>query len=512
VYEVEIQGLKGTAKAWIIIPDNGARVSGNAVTVKADATDNTRSVKFQYRKNNLVQDLIMPVDGRVKVTLTKASASLISDVYISIPVEQLLISNNLINVGVKVEDEYAAGTKLNFFIRTNGTPWVLGIYDHYADSKFCKITRNALLKWTLSFEDLPESRADWDYNDVIISVEIIPSKPVSDDGSSWVDIALDAKKPYSVYWNTSVLTNGAYDLRAVAYDNNNLPDPDPATITVYVDDKNAYIIESGNTDINQNNTHSIQTMVLQGQDTQIITADGTGAFVPRGTFAIATFITIKSLLPYNISVPVGESVFKPIGVYRQYEIGNAGSGIFSAGRTGGAVFSGGITITLPYPDENLDGVVDGTNIGKNDLVVMYLDEANKEWLEASPAGSVLSANSAYSAVDRRVNGRISVRVRHFTIFGLFYIENKTDLDSVIVYPNPFKTRLGDTSMTFDGLTDNAGVKIYTVAGRLVKELDSEKGGAISWNVAEDNIESGIYFYVVTNSKGDRKTGKIAVIR
>ncbi len=120
--------------------------------------------------------IVLTKKGKIKVTLTQASAALVSQVWLSEPEEFLLIDNNLKNVGTVIEKEYPAGTNFNFFIRTDGTPWKLGVYDHYADSKFAKIQNTGDNKWQISFEDLPEERADWDYNDAVLLVELFEEK------------------------------------------------------------------------------------------------------------------------------------------------------------------------------------------------------------------------------------------------------------------------------------------------------------------------------------------------
>ena len=111
-------------------------------------------------------------DGRIKITLTKASAVLMSDIYMSSPVEQLLIEDNLLNVGAVSEEEYSAGTEFEFFIRVDGTPFGLGIYDHHSDSIYCIMDVLGENTYQLNFEDLPEERADFDYDDVVLLVEL----------------------------------------------------------------------------------------------------------------------------------------------------------------------------------------------------------------------------------------------------------------------------------------------------------------------------------------------------
>jgi YVTN family beta-propeller protein len=375
VYEIEIEGQKGTAKAWIEVPWDGKRIRGNAVTVVARADENTVSVRFQYR----------------------------------------------------MKDE--------------------------------------------------------------------------GEESSWIDIALDERFPYHIYWNTSSLENGAYNLRAVAYDENNLPDPAPEAITVYVDDVNPDIVEDGNPDVDPNTPHRLEQRVDPGEDNEVIIADGTEAHIPYGAFRSYTSIIIESVLPLDVPSPADESIIKPLGIYRKYEMAD-----------GTRLFDENITLNIPYPDENNDSIVDGTDVSKDDIKVLYLDESGNEWLEASSNKGISSARYVYFVESGNDKKSVSVKVNHFTVFGLFYYDYKESLDGVIVYPNPFKSYEGDVKITFDGLTEKVKIRIYTVAGRLIKELRSAEGGKLDWDITDDDVKSGVYFYVVTNDKGARETGKLAILK
>lgn len=92
----------------------------------------------------------------------------------------------------------------------------------------------------------------------------------------------------------------------------------------------------------------------------------------------------------------------------------------------------------------------------------------------------------------------------------------TDLSQVKVYPNPY--RKGKHSlpiMTFDSLTEGAVIKIYTLEGQLVKEIKVPDGGEALWDIknnAGKKIASGVYIYFITDSKGNKKSGRVVIIR
>ncbi|MCK4575995.1 T9SS type A sorting domain-containing protein [candidate division WOR-3 bacterium] len=94
-------------------------------------------------------------------------------------------------------------------------------------------------------------------------------------------------------------------------------------------------------------------------------------------------------------------------------------------------------------------------------------------------------------------------------------EPEEDLDSLKVFPIPFKPSQGHTKIYFEGLTAEATVKIYDASGALVKTIeesgdDGLEDGFATWKPEEN--ASGIYFYVITNPDGELKKGKLAIIK
>jgi hypothetical protein len=87
------------------------------------------------------------------------------------------------------------------------------------------------------------------------------------------------------------------------------------------------------------------------------------------------------------------------------------------------------------------------------------------------------------------------------------------LDSLRVVPIPFKphSEPGHDAIHFQGLTDNATVRVYDLSGALVfgPETDNDGAGHLAWNA---EVASGIYIYLVTTTDGEVKKGKLSVIR
>ncbi|MBU1487885.1 hypothetical protein KKH56_07560, partial [bacterium] len=114
---------------------------------------------------------------------------------------------------------------------------------------------------------------------------------------------------------------------------------------------------------------------------------------------------------------------------------------------------------------------------------------------------------------------VRVEVDHLSLFSLGIARQANpDLTGAKAYPNPFipgnATTYGASGITFDKLTEDAEIKIFTIAGELVKTLRAKYGEAV-WETVNENgreVASGIYIYLITDSQDGKKTGKIAIIR
>jgi hypothetical protein len=91
------------------------------------------------------------------------------------------------------------------------------------------------------------------------------------------------------------------------------------------------------------------------------------------------------------------------------------------------------------------------------------------------------------------------------------------LNNAHPYPNPFKpnSSLNHTSVTFTGLTTGSKLNIFTPTGEPVYDATSPVGSDLTWpGVDADgkNVSSGVYLYLITDAAGNKKQGKLAVIR
>jgi len=94
---------------------------------------------------------------------------------------------------------------------------------------------------------------------------------------------------------------------------------------------------------------------------------------------------------------------------------------------------------------------------------------------------------------------------------------RPNLDSLRVFPIPFKPLRNPRhhAIYFYGLTNDTWVRVYDIAGAKVWEHHETDGdGLASWDAKIDGKEvaNGIYIYYIATSSGEKKKGKLSIIR
>jgi len=179
--------------------------------------------------------------------------------------------------------------------------------------------------------------------------------------------------------------------------------------------------------------------------------------------------------------------------------------VFSAYDEQGTItqaFNKQITITIPYPDANQDGIVDGTEISEASLKMYALEGSS--WVEIE-GGTIDTVANTFTA-----------SVWHFSVYALRGIPFGKDLSKVYVYPNPFKPAIHN-KITFAEVTDTATIRIFTIVGELVKTISvtPADSGRPTWDGKNEDgemVASGIYIYLITTEEGYKILGKIGVIK
>jgi hypothetical protein len=91
----------------------------------------------------------------------------------------------------------------------------------------------------------------------------------------------------------------------------------------------------------------------------------------------------------------------------------------------------------------------------------------------------------------------------------------TTLSNAYAFPVPFRPSTGDTTITFGNLAAVTHIKIFTIAGRLVRSIEENDGDGIAvWDVTNSAgapVASGVYLYTL-DSDTDHKQGKLMIVR
>ncbi|MFH1258592.1 MAG: T9SS type A sorting domain-containing protein [Elusimicrobiota bacterium] len=89
---------------------------------------------------------------------------------------------------------------------------------------------------------------------------------------------------------------------------------------------------------------------------------------------------------------------------------------------------------------------------------------------------------------------------------------------LVVYPNPCKLsgRSAQNRIIFSGITGRATVEIYTLSGQKVRKLEkTENDELLYWDIRNEegeSLASGVYVYIAIPENGEKKTGKIAIVK
>jgi Mg-chelatase subunit ChlD len=176
-----------------------------------------------------------------------------------------------------------------------------------------------------------------------------------------------------------------------------------------------------------------------------------------------------------------------------------------AGMTGQPDFMAEVTDTFPN-DWSINGVPPG-----NYNVDAFMD------LDGDGG---YSSEEPYAAYDSTFN--VGDYGYFLDVDLILVVQDFTNFNRVRAYPNPYRPEHKDTNVegiTFDNVPSNATIKIYTLAGELVRETkQGDIGDDSRWiwdlkNDDSDDVARGVYIYYMSSSgRSDTKTGKVAVIR
>jgi len=229
--------------------------------------------------------------------------------------------------------------------------------------------------------------------------------------------------------------------------------------------------------------------------------------VPQGTFGSTIVIAVTDNISDNTLVLADQKACAGVyfkqgtelqGTTTEFNAFGVISGKPSCGQSLNNNFLKPMTLYISYRDLPVSVSLE------NYLRICYLDASSKEW-------KLLPGEQVIDSSERTVSALIT----HFSFYRLFAVTVASqDLRGVIAYPNPIKGT--GYTLKFAGLTSQATIWIYNIAGELVRTIDEADGDGMSeWDLRNgggEQVASGVYLYLVTNPSGQKATGKVAVIR
>jgi hypothetical protein len=161
-----------------------------------------------------------------------------------------------------------------------------------------------------------------------------------------------------------------------------------------------------------------------------------------------------------------------------------------------------VTLTFPYTKE-LSGQVTGGSpyLNEETLSILWLDETHNVWVPLP--SSVDTGNQTVTATASRISS--------FALAG----RSDPDISEAYAFPSPYRASSGQPGITFSGIGQNSTIRLYTVSGKLVREIRVSGGtGQYLWDVTNEDgepVESGVYYYSVV-SPSSTKQGSLAVLK
>ncbi len=258
--------------------------------------------------------------------------------------------------------------------------------------------------------------------------------------------------------------------------------------------------------ITSGGTFAIDTSISGVDGGSVFNSDGSSVTVQAGTYSSLLYIAITTVPASRCSAADAASPdsakMLSSDLVREFTARNSAGVILT-------VFSSSPTITIPYPDSNGDGFIDGDMVRESLAWLYYMDETAGRW-------TPLTGVRLYPATNR-----VSAEVSHFSVYS---IRGKSgsglSLVDLKAYPSPCYFR-SDPVLTFSGIpldAVNPMVLIYNEAGELVRKLSPGDGidslHTASWNgrlSGGSKAASGLYIYLVRTDNYGRGKGKFFIV-
>ena len=154
---------------------------------------------------------------------------------------------------------------------------------------------------------------------------------------------------------------------------------------------------------------------------------------------------------------------------------------------------------------------------------VHVLQENGRWINGgfgyNSGNSGLLDNEIYSiAFDGSTGETYISTAKGISILNTPFANSKDNYSNIHIYPQPFNPDIHER-VIIQGLMDNSTVKILTVSGEMVKELNAEnsdvQGFEAQWDGKDrsgDIVGSGVYILYLFNEDGGASSQKLAILR
>lgn len=198
----------------------------------------------------------------------------------------------------------------------------------------------------------------------------------------------------------------------------------------------------------------------------------------------------------------------------------------------------GIAIVLdPDNPKRAGGIASYKPLTGTNINAITVDPLNQKWVATNEGAILLSrdgtqtlaqynvANTSGKLINNEIRD-IAIDAKSGTVYfatsnGLASLtttaaQPKESFDELVVSPNPYRIP-NSVSLLIDGLIENSSIKILSIDGRVVRDLQSPGGRIGFWDGKDDNgkdVASGIYIVIAYSDADKSKVGKgkVAVLR
>ncbi len=226
--------------------------------------------------------------------------------------------------------------------------------------------------------------------------------------------------------------------------------------------------------------------------TYILTATG-----PGGTITTSVTVTVQTSTGTPLPKPIFNLLTNVLPLNADIQLTNAGSYT-------GATFTWNVNPVAPSAALGKSGSVSGV-LGTPRPVLAT---------SAVPRLSLASMNLTPGPYLITVQASVGSQTSALGSANVTLVQ--ANLSAVRVYPNPWRSdrHAANRTITFDNLTVNTSIKIFTTSGHHVKTLPTANT-SVSWDLTNeigDRVASGIYMYVMKAEDGSKKTGQVVLIK